>query len=446
MGFQILIVEDDQLLASYLSEIVGKHHRPFVAHTLKDAQNILKNVKPDLVFTDLNLSDREPHEGLYIVEECKKMGVPSIVLTSHAEEEIIAKAFQKGCSHYLIKDEFEAQVERIIKTTLGDPSEKFLKENLTTTSKDFHSQVRHLLERAENQELPILLTGETGVGKTHLARLIHDYHNENAPFVAKNLTELSTTVIESELFGHKKGAFTGATEDRKGLIELADGGTLFLDEIGALPLAIQQKILKVIEEKSFTPVGSNKEITVDFRLITATCDDLQEKIENGEFRVDFYFRLKGAELTIPPLRARIRDLDTVIASSNAKCSRKLFFTDEALSELREHHWPGNFRELHAVLKNLHSGTQSRIDADLISELLHTKDDQTSENGYLGPKLSSDILSEGLPEAIKKIEGEIFRKVIALYGMKPNKICETLKISKSVFYRLQSQWEAQHGPR
>ncbi len=444
MGFQILIVEDDQLLASYLSNIVGKYHRPFVAHTLENAQNILKNIKPDLVFTDLNLSDEHSYEGLEVVSLCKEMAIPSVVLTSHGENEIIREAFVRGCSHYLVKDEFEDEVERIIKTTLGDPSEKFLKDHLKTISTEFHTQVKHLLERSANRELPLLLTGETGVGKTHLASLIHKYNDPSAPFIAKNLTELSSTVIESELFGHKKGAFTGATEDRKGWIEMAQGGTLFLDEIGALPLSIQQKLLKVIEEKSLTPVGASSPIDVDFRLITATCEDLEKKIENGEFRVDFYFRIKGIEMTIPPLRERIGDIDSILSEFNLNQSRKIFLTDEAMTVLREHSWPGNFRELHTVAKNIYSGSKSMIDVPDITPLLYSKPKESTEQDYLSPKISSDILDQGLPEAIKKIESEIFKKIVALHGMKPNKICETLKISKSVFYRLQSQWEATHG--
>lgn len=445
MGFQILIIEDDQLLASYLADIVSSYHRPFIAHSLEKAQETLKNIKPDLVFTDLNLSPDIAYEGLQVVELCKDMDIPSVVLTSHAEDEVIREAFIKGCSHYVVKDEFEEEVEKIIKMTLGDPSEKFLNQNLKTSSEDFHTQVKHMLERSSNRDLPILLTGETGVGKTHLAQLIHRYHNETAPFVAKNLTELSSTVIESELFGHKKGAFTGALEDRKGLIEMAAGGTLFLDEIGALPLALQQKLLKVIEEKSFTPVGSNKEMKVDFRLITATCENLQEKIANGEFRVDFYFRIKGIEMTIPTLSQRIEDIDMVIKEFNQNQSRKVFLTDDALTTLKEHSWPGNFRELYGVLKSIYSGPKSMIDADEIGRFLCAPNKNEKDlSEYLTPKISSDILAHGLPEAIKKIEAEMFKKIVSLNGMKPNKICETLQISKSVFYRLQSQWESTHG--
>jgi len=446
MAFQILILEDDKLLADYLSSIVAKFHRPFVCYDLESAKKALKNVNPDLVFTDLNLSKERSFEGLDMVSACKEMNIPSIVLTSHGEEEVIQQAFERGCSHYLVKDEFEAEVERIIKTTLGEPSENFLKENLHTTSKEFKSQAKSLLERSHNRELPILLTGETGVGKTHLAKLIHDYNQANAPFITKNLSELSDNVVESELFGHKKGAFTGALEDRKGWIEQADGGTLFLDEIGSLSPKVQQKLLKVIEEKTLTPVGSTKAIRVNFRLITATCEDLQEKIENGEFRIDFYFRIKGIDVNIPPLRQRVDDIDQALKSINSIQKRKLFFTLEAIALLKDHSWPGNFRELHSLVKTLQSGNESLITPEQIQTLLTPakSSKEINQEELLTPKINNDILTHGLPEAIKKLENEAFKKIVALHGMKPNKICDRLKISKSVFYRLQSQLEAIHG--
>ena len=413
MGFQILIIEDDQLLAKYLKDIVSKHHRTFVCHDLESAKNAISNINPDLVFTDLNLSNDVPLEGLSIVKICKSQNIPSVVLTSHGEDEVIREAFIRGCSHYLVKDEFENEVERIIKNTLGDPSEKYISDHLKTNSSEFKSQVKFLLERSSNRSLPLLLTGETGVGKTHLAQLIHKYEDSKKPFISKNLTELSETVVESELFGHKKGAFTGATEDRKGWIEQANGGTLFLDEIGALSLNTQQKLLKVLEEKKITPVGSTETINVDFRLITATCENLQEKIENGEFRVDFYFRIKGAELTIPPLRRRIEDLESFISEENKKQKRKIFFTDDAIKGLKEYSWPGNFRELKSILNSIYSGNESLIGMDQVRPLLRIGKTEVENQELLTPKLNNDILTNGLPDAIKRLETEVFKNLVVL---------------------------------
>ncbi len=444
MGFQILIIEDDKLLAKYLAGIISNQHRTFICHDFESATKAIKNISPDLVFTDLNLSNEIPLEGLKIVERCKTLEIPSVVLTSHGEEEVIREAFIKGCSHYLVKDEFESEVERIIRNTLGDPSEKYINEHVNTSSASFKSQIKFMLERSNNRDLPLLITGETGVGKTHIAKIIHQYANQDRPFIAKSLTELSDTVIESELFGHKKGAFTGATEDRKGWIELASGGTLFLDEIGTLSLSLQQKLLKVLEEKTITPVGSTEEIRVDFRLMSATCENLQEKIENGEFRVDFYFRIKGAELEIPSLRDRKEDIELFIKEMIHQQRRKIFFEDGALNALKNHTWSGNFRELKSLLQAVYSGNQSLITESQIRELIHPSQKPHVSSTLLTPKLNSDILENGLPEAIKKLEFEVFKKIVDMYGMKPNKICEALKISKSVFYRLQTQWEIMNG--
>jgi DNA-binding NtrC family response regulator len=447
VGFQILIIEDDPLLAKYLSEIVSHHHRCFVAHDLQSAQKALETITPDLVFTDLNLSSHSQLEGLEVVSLCKSKNIPAIILTSHGEDKIISEAFMRGCSHYILKDEFETEVEMLIKKMLGAPSENFLKQNFITASSAFKAQIQFILDRS-NDQIPLLFTGETGVGKTHLAQIIHNFNDENRPFIAKNLSELSQQVIESELFGHKKGSFTGAHEDRKGWIEQANGGTLFLDEIGALSLNTQQKLLKVIEEKMITPVGSSEPIKVDFRLMTATCENLQEKIENGEFRIDFYFRIKGLETHIPPLRQRPEDIDYFIKEVNRDKKKKIFLTDEAVTLLKNYPWPGNIRELRSTLNSLHSASSSLITENellpLMKPLKETQSSAEESDLLLTPKVNSDILTHGLSEALKKIETEAFHKLVQLYGMKPNKICDTLKISKSVFYRLQSQWETIYG--
>ena len=445
MGFQILIVEDDQLIGAYLKEIVSKHHRAFLCRDLQSAKKAISQTRFDLVFTDLNLIPTEESlEGLEVIKYCKEFNIPSVVLTSHGEEAVIQQAFKNGCSHYLVKDEFESELERIIRNTLGDPIEKYIDRYLNTTCSHYRALLKSVLERSQYSNTPILLTGETGVGKTHLAKVIHSFTDQAGPFVSKNLSELSDHVIESELFGHKKGAFTGALEDKKGWIEKANGGTLFLDEIGSLSPKAQVKLLKVLEEKIITPVGSTEEIKVDFKLITATCDDLQSKIQNGEFRVDFYFRIKGIEMPIPALKDRINDLDKVILDYNGNQTRKLFFTEKALNTLKSYDWPGNFRELQSLLTSLSSQRESLITEDIIKKLTQPKNSDDHSNSFLTPKLSNDILTHGLPEAVRRLEFEAFKKVVSLYGMKPNKICDALKISKSVFYRLQAQLEPNHG--
>lgn len=335
-------------------------------------------------------------------------------------EHSIALLYKAGAAHVFYGENAEEEIKRFTEEKCTD---EFF-NHYPTSNEAFYHSLKGALE-ASSPDLPLLLLGESGVGKTHLAKAIHQFLTPNKPFLAKNLCELSPQLIESELFGHVKGAFTGAINDKEGILNRADSGTLFLDEIGALPLDIQRKLLKVLEEGSFSPVGSTREKKVSFNLITATCDDLPTLIKDGQFREDFYFRISGISLKIPPLRERPDDIRLLLKAFQKGFSRQLYFSKEAMNSLVHLYWKGNTRELFYFYKKLQKGK-----ASYISELPIQK--SPTQNKKL------ELPAGGLPVLIAEVEEQFFREAMAKHQNRPNKVCKELNISKSVFYRLQEK--------
>ena len=340
-----------------------------------------------------------------------------IVVT--AFKDMIKPLFEAGASHVFFGDNALEDAEKFQRERDREKFFNFYK----TSDINFTRELKRSM-RVFSSQVPLLLLGESGVGKTYLAKKMHDFLLKKKPFVAKNLSELSPQIIESELFGHIKGAFTGATCVKEGLLEKANEGTLFLDEIGTLPLDIQIKLLKVLDEGTFSPVGSHQKKQISFNLITATCDNLEELKEKKLFREDFYFRIAGDILTIPPLRERPQDILSLIDTFQQDYSRQLYFTEECLEEFSTRPWRGNVRELHYFYKKL-----QRQESSFVSSLPLLEKITNIEQKFPLKK------EEGLPGLLSKIELSHFKKSLLRNNNRPNHVCKELKISKSVFYRL-----------
>jgi DNA-binding NtrC family response regulator len=443
MKIQILVVEDDPILIHYVGSLLSKYGRVFKAHTMQLAQNILTEQEINLAFIDLNLSpSKERFEGLELIKTCSKYEIQSAILTSHSSPHVIEKAFQLGCHYYFSKENLEEHLEKSIEqiiTSLGLKNRtKFFKKNYVTQNDKLKKDIEYFMNTYSNTKHNILITGPSGVGKTHLVSEVHRQGDTERPLISKNLNEISNNLFESELFGHKKGSFTGADNDKVGLLEMANGGTLFLDEIGVLPNRLQQKLLKVIDEKKFTPVGSTKEIHVEFKLVTATCDNLQEKIASGSFRLDFYFRINGSELNIPAINERRKDIELIIETYINQSSQKIFFDKDCRTLLMDYSWPGNVRELHSLLDKLLYTSMGTVTKDKLP--IHIRENTTpgteTESQSLLTLKQRDIIHEfGLPELVKQIEIEAFKVSLIKLGDKVNKVADDLKISKSVYYRI-----------
>ena len=436
----ILLVEDDLLSRLSLKSRLELSHKVTEAEKASDALALLGVRSFDLAFVDLDLETKLA--GFEIIKKLKSKNIHTIVLSGREEESIIEEAYLLGCRDFLSKPFTKQAIESVLSKYKNSQSDLLgkLKNTLMTNDPGTEVQLR-LIEQAMYGEHPVLITGETGTGKTFLAKYIHELVGSEKPFIHLNCSEISESLIESELFGHEKGAFTGAIKTKKGLMELADGGILFLDEIATLPLNLQKKLLKAIEEKTFYPVGSERPVKSHFRLISATCEDLKTKVKNGDFREDFLFRLEGFNIILKPLRERKNDLGNLVAHFLKQNKRRIVLSAEAKEELFSHSWPGNVRELQKVIEILRSSDKGIIEkADLAGLLIKPSD-------ALKEKIDIAAVKEmGLANFLEKLEAEIVEKVLAENNDRVRKTLGDLKLSNNSFYRIMTNIKTQGGAR
>ena len=363
MGFPVLLVEDkDSLRAMLRHALEGQGHVVVEARSEPEALEQLRQARPAVVLTDLKLLDGD---GFGVLRAAKDLDdqVAVVVMTAYGSIQDAVMAMKEGAMDFLAKpvdpDHLLLIVERAIAQRRMHTEYILLKEELAERrgapriiGEDAHlRQVSQQLHRAAATDTTVLIEGESGTGKELFARALHALSpRADGPFVAINCAAIPETLLETELFGHEKGAFTGAAQRKPGRFELAHRGTLFLDEIGELPLALQAKILRALEEKSFERVGGTQSITVDVRLVAATNRNLKARVAERQFREDLYFRLSVFPIQIPPLRERADDVVILARHFVDKFSREvnkppLMLSDTAFDELRAYPWPGNVREL-----------------------------------------------------------------------------------------------------
>lgn len=359
----ILIVDDEKSICEILTMMLEQYdHKVKYALTGKEAQALISDNYFDIVITDIRLPDIN---GLELLKYTKKYfpDVDVIMITAFASTESAVIALKHGASDYLIKpmdlDEVKITVERSIEKRrlisenilLRQSIEtKFKLDNIVGNSEEIQ-KVYELIKKVSHSSSTVLVTGESGTGKELVAKAIH--HNsprKSYPFVAVNCGAMPETLLESELFGYTKGAFTGAVTNKKGLIEVADKGTIFLDEITEMSLSMQVKLLRVLQDKMIRPVGGTEETAADVRIIAATNKDLSEAVKQMKFREDLYYRLNVINIEVPPLRKRIEDISLLsfhfLSRFNEELSKKVLkISKEAMRALEYYHWPGNVREL-----------------------------------------------------------------------------------------------------
>jgi DNA-binding NtrC family response regulator len=447
----VLVVDDHDAVRRQLYWALKDEYHVLEAATREEAIEKLQHENVDVVLSDLKLPPVEDDisEGLAIIEAARRERppVPIIVITGSDHKEAAMEAVRRGAYGFFEKpfdpDEIlhivhqAARVRRLEQQILRLRSE--LQEckgfsHLIGTSPALEKTLKQARAVATTSAT-VLLIGENGTGKEVLARAVHEESpRSHAPFIAVSCAALPETLIESELFGHEKGAFTGATQAKKGRFELADGGTLFLDEISELTPAVQVKLLRVLQERSFERVGGTKTLTVDIRLIAASNRNLEQEVEAGRFRRDLFYRLNVVPLVLPPLRERQDDIPLLAAHFAAKAAEKHgcqpSTLDPALVEaLQEYYWPGNVRELENLIERLVVLTGG---------------------SHLGLEFLPDKMLRTLPEATSDeatIEGAILalkRRMIvsALQSEAGNKVAAArrLGISRSYLHRLISELE------
>jgi two-component system NtrC family response regulator len=442
MADTILLIDDDESLrrvTEYNLSEAGFDVIP--ADSGQEGLELFNRKNPNLVITDVKLGDMDGLEVLAAIK-AESPETPVIVITAFGSIEMAVKAMHEGAFNFITKpfdrDTLRLSCTKALElTSLRSQKQQLADEvnRLTGTSgmETANSAMAELLEtalRVASSQATVLITGESGTGKEVLARLVHQHSpRKGGPMVAVNCTAIPDNLIESELFGHVKGAFTGAIANRKGRFQAADQGTLFLDEIGELKMDMQAKLLRAIQEREVEPVGSDRTENVDVRIIAATNKDLHEEVAKGRFREDLYYRLSVIPLHIPPLRDRREDIPALANHFLKKLAapRGVKFSDKVMSLLKSYDWPGNIRELQNTVERsliLRKGTI--IGPDDIS-LPTAKSSEAPE--------IPDIPPDGV--SLEDIEKGLIVKALEKSGGNRSQAARLLKIPRHVFiYRLE----------
>jgi DNA-binding NtrC family response regulator len=451
----VLVVDDDRLLRRQLHWALVERHRVLEAETRPDAVELLQRERVDVVICDLHLPpDLDGiEEGLAVVEAARgeRPAVPVVVITGSDNKQAALEAIRRGAYGFFEKPFDEEEVSHIVTQAarvrcLESEVLKLRSElkmhrgfgRFVGTSAALERTLKQARSVADTS-VTVLITGENGTGKEVLARAIHEESGRrDRPFVAVSCAALPEALIESELFGHVKGAFTDAKADRLGRFELANGGTLFLDEIGELQQTVQVKLLRVLQERTFERVGSNRPVGVDIRLIAATNRDLEQEVASGRFREDLFYRLNVVPLHMPALKERREDVPLLAAHFAAKTAEKhdrpqADLDHTLLEALQDYDWPGNVRELENLVERLVVLTKgSQLGVEFLPEkMLRTPHPAAAPAGQNG----DETTLEGATLALRR------RMVIsALQAEGSNRVAAArrLGISRSYLHRLISE--------
>ena len=447
---KVLVVDDELSMREFLElMLLNEGYSVVTASNGGEALKILENEPVDLIITDIRMSGID---GLEVLKKSKEIHPNAVVImiSAYASAETAVQAMKEGAYDYLPKPFKLDEIKKVIRDALE--SRKPSSEESGTSKDILHFglligespqmyKVYELIKRVASTPSNILLTGESGTGKELVARAIHqESDRKEGPFVAVNCGGMPENLMESELFGYKKGAFTGATSTKAGLVEVAKGGTLFLDEIGELSLPLQVKLLRLIQEKTYKMVGGTDDIKADVRFISATNQDLEKKVIDGSFREDLYYRLNVIHIRIPPLRERSGDIPLLAQYFLEKYSRQfgkeiLKISTYALDILKSYNFPGNVRELENIIERSVALESSNIVLPDSLTLSAYKKNKTTE---LTDPRQIVLPEEGLnlDEFLSNIEKELLTQALTItHGVK-QKAAELLGISfRSFRYRL-----------
>lgn len=433
----ILIVDDEKGVGDFLTIVLKKQgYKAFYASSGKQALELCRGRTFDLALVDIKMPVMD---GIEFLKEAKRLN-PSllfIMMTAYPSIETAVEAMKEEAFEYVTKPFNVDELQRIIKRALErqEPTEQVLKIEGIVTKSPAMDKILKMLPKISFTQANVLIMGESGTGKELIAKAIHNLSpKKDNPFVTVNCAGIPETLLESELFGHKKGAFTGATSDKMGLFKAADGGTIFLDEIGELPAALQVKILRVVEDKSFKPIGNTKDIKVDIRVISATNKELEKEVIEGRFREDLYYRLNVIPIRIPPLRERKEDVPVLVNYFLTKYSQEFGkdikkISSSALELLTSYDFPGNVRELENIIERCIALETSNI---ILPESLVLSDFKKG-----GLKVE-DILPEGLDlqKRVEELEKNFLIKALEEARGVKRKAAELLNLSfRSFRYKL-----------
>jgi len=441
-GHKILVVDDDLGMCGMLSDVLKEEG--FSVHTTGEsfeASKILKKEEFDVIVTDLKMKGLK---GLDLLEVAHKVApmTPVIIITAFGTIESAIKAMKMGAYDYITKP---FQMDELVLTVRKALENRLLKKEVIRLRKevesryDFHQligkspsmqKIYDLIERISDSSSNVLITGESGTGKELVAKAIHySGVRKEGPFVAINSAAIPETLLESELFGYKKGAFTDAKSDKKGLIFEANEGTLFLDEITEMPLTLQAKLLRVIEEREVRPLGDTNSYPIDVRIVSTSNRDIASLIQQGRFREDLYYRLKVIDIEMPPLRERKEDIPILVQHFIHKFSKELKkavsgVSEDALKILLNYFWPGNVRELENIIQRAITLSQHEVilPDDLPASIIQKTGEKLFEKAT-GEKFTLD-----------QLEKEYIKRVLIETGGNKSRAAEKLGLDRKTLYR------------
>ena len=420
----LIIAEDDEsirLVTSRYLQDLG--YEIFMATNLKELWKLIESNKGDVLITDVMLPDGELFDILPQIVEYRE-NLPVIVVSAKNNLQTAISATKQGAYEYLPKpfdlDELQKLIKKALeskqnlknKTKIRNESEKQLIVGRSPAMQDLYKSIARLSQN----DLTVMIYGESGTGKELVAKALHKYSTRSEkPFIALNMAAIPNDLIESELFGHEKGSFTGAHQKSDGKFKLAEKGTLFLDEIGDMPIDAQTRLLRVLQEGEFTPIGGKEKIQADTRIIAATHKNLSNLIEKGEFREDLFYRLNVVPISIPPLRERKEDIPELVNHFLDKAKDQQLepkkFTTESFQILEKYQWPGNVRELeNFILKLCALYTDDNImNEDLAEEILNLQklDQQMLDTDNQFSKILENYLSRNINKINKEYQGDVY---------------------------------------
>jgi putative PEP-CTERM system response regulator len=440
---KIALIEDDRFLREQIMFALSKEYQVVEAGDREAGEFLIQKENPDLVLLDLQLPPSGTvEEGLGLLTKIRESNPDCVVIVMSGEAELkaVLRAIDSGAYDFFRKPFDFTELKLIMRRALEkqgmerensrlreELEQKYSFENMIGASPAMQ-RVFEAIRRVAQGNTTVIIRGESGTGKELIARAIH-YHSsrKRGPFVSVNCAAIPETLVESELFGHEKGAFTGATSVHTGKFEAADGSTMFLDEIGAVPLPVQSKLLRVLQERKFERLGGNRTIETDVRMITATNEDLEAKIRKGEFREDLYFRINVFPIVVPPLRERPEDIPLLLdhflkVYSKDRAGAPKRFDASAMDALISYPWKGNVRELENMIQTL----LLTVDGEVIK-----KEDLPSAVSCVGaavPFITDDHLP--LDRAVENYERELIRAAIERANGVKSRAAEILGIDRN----------------
>ncbi len=436
----ILVIDDEDSMRRFLTVLLEREgYRVVSSATGQAALRAMEGESFDVVITDLKMPDMD---GIEILEEVKsrKPSTPVVIFTAHATIASAIDAVNKGAFQYVEKKAKNDEIALVVKNALSlgrlQTENQVLKRQLRLSHSDRKiigkseemAKVFRMIEKVADTEATMLIYGDTGTGKELIAREVHYMsRRSNGPFVSINCGALPKDLLESNLFGHVKGSFTGAIRDQPGLFSVSEGGTFFLDEVGDMAPATQVKLLRALQEREIIPVGGTKPIKIDVRLIAATNADLEREVSEGRFRTDLFYRLNVIPLRLPPLRQRVDDIPLLVEhflKRTAGGETPKGITSDAMEILCRYDWPGNVRELENVISR----------AVILNESGEIRPQDLPEKVVRGPARKASLVIDTPSMTLEELEREYILKVLHYTSWQKKRTSEILGINPSTLYR------------